>query len=476
MAVRSPVTAVVLDSLGIRACAFESPARTLCSADALRSLLDLGVLTPFDEPEVVLIVADTTAKLSPEGASLLKGLFSKVIEAPHLESAEFLQKVGGHGGGGSLEHFLLAKAERGRVRHESPHVLPSEKARPEKRRGKSLLEIAEGDPVEWVVPGLAASGTVTDLIGEPKAGKTTLALEAARAVAEGRDFLGEPTVKGPVVYVSEQSEPSLRGTLDRMGWMTQDVIALTVEDHWDLRFDEVLLDVYRIVRETGARLVVIDTLAAVAKLGGRMASAPSVRRLFAKVRGRLCEGGVAVVLVRHTTKRGAQGRTLSVSAAGSGSHAFAGEADHVVVYSVVEGANGLRHMQVRGRMTENADMIVEWTGNGVVKRPPSGSRPAADGAAGVIRDDAAREEAVLRFLNESPGESFSVKALLKAVKTSDGRTIKQTTLRTTLGRLEKRGEVACDHDGIRNLYSLGRGFQDPLSETSDVRGNADVES
>lgn len=53
----------------------------------------------------------------------------------------------------------------------------------------------------WVIPDLLPAG-LTVLFGRPKeAGKTTLALQVAYAVARGEPFLGRPCRQGPVLYL-----------------------------------------------------------------------------------------------------------------------------------------------------------------------------------------------------------------------------------------------------------------------------------
>ena len=61
-------------------------------------------------------------------------------------------------------------------------------------------------------------GAITAVDGKIKvAGKTTLILHLCRVVLYGRNFLGQPTSRTPVVYRTEQPPSSLRQALRRAG-------------------------------------------------------------------------------------------------------------------------------------------------------------------------------------------------------------------------------------------------------------------
>ena len=81
----------------------------------------------------------------------------------------------------------------------------------------------DGDfEVPWIVPGIVAEGSITELVAKIKAGKTTFIFDLCSAVLAGADFLGKPTSKRRVVYLTEQSRPSLRAQLAKAGsWVIQ---------------------------------------------------------------------------------------------------------------------------------------------------------------------------------------------------------------------------------------------------------------
>jgi len=75
-----------------------------------------------------------------------------------------------------------------------------------------LRLLPKGTPPVYVVDGLLRThrGRPSILGGYDHVGKSTLAIQLAKAVSEGKPFLGRPTVKGKVIYW--QSEESVEDT------------------------------------------------------------------------------------------------------------------------------------------------------------------------------------------------------------------------------------------------------------------------
>lgn len=55
--------------------------------------------------------------------------------------------------------------------------------------------------LEWVLPGYIPTPSLVMLLGEPKVGKSFLALQLAFAIAHGTTFLGKEPKQGPVLYL-----------------------------------------------------------------------------------------------------------------------------------------------------------------------------------------------------------------------------------------------------------------------------------
>ena len=61
--------------------------------------------------------------------------------------------------------------------------------------------VMERPAIGWIVPKLIPKPGLVMLYGEPKAGKSFLALQLALAVGQGRSFANTPCVKGRVLYL-----------------------------------------------------------------------------------------------------------------------------------------------------------------------------------------------------------------------------------------------------------------------------------
>ena len=68
-----------------------------------------------------------------------------------------------------------------------------------------------------------AEASITEVSGKIKvAGKTSFVLELCRSVLDGTPFLGKPTSKRPVVYLTEQPRASFRVALRRAKLLGRD--------------------------------------------------------------------------------------------------------------------------------------------------------------------------------------------------------------------------------------------------------------
>ena len=164
------------------------------------------------------------------------------------------------------------------------------------------LRLAEIEPIaagprptglvelDRVLGGGLAPGSVTLLGGEPGVGKSTLLLQLLLARAQS----GEPVL----LVCAEESARQVRLRAERLGPLPPALHVLADTD---------LTSVFGALSDTGARLVVVDSVQAVrdpATTGA--AGSPAQVRACAELMVSLAKGaGVPVVLVGHVTKEGA---------------------------------------------------------------------------------------------------------------------------------------------------------------------------
>ncbi len=167
----------------------------------------------------------------------------------------------------------------------------------------SKAESTTSDP-SWCVDGWIEQGDSVSLVGAAKIGKSLLTLEAAACKATGASFLGRDVTPGSVLYLDWENRPEIvYGRLRAMGFSFADL--------QDLRYVSFptmpALDTqaggeaaHKLVRDTGAELVVIDTLQRV--LTGEENSSQGIRDLYRQLLMPLRADGVAVLRLDHTGK------------------------------------------------------------------------------------------------------------------------------------------------------------------------------
>jgi putative DNA primase/helicase len=140
------------------------------------------------------------------------------------------------------------------------------------KRFWSAREFASLAPSEvpWVARPWCAQGALTEVEGKIKAaGKTTWVLALAAAVLDGTPFMGEPTERSPIVYLTEQASTTFREALRRADLLDRDDFHVLFRlESLDLSWHEVVGLAAEKCVEVGARLLVVDTLGPFAGLEG----------------------------------------------------------------------------------------------------------------------------------------------------------------------------------------------------------------
>lgn len=232
---------------------------------------------------------------------------------------------------------------------------------------KTGLDMASApdQDVTWIVRGLAAKGSITELGAKVKAGKTTLILEMVRAVLEGLPFLELPTRATPVVYLSEQPSVSFRKAMERAKLLgREDFCALLYGETRGLEWPQVAAAAVAECKRVGAALMVVDTLSQFAGLTGDRENNSGDALEAMRPLQDAASAGIGVVLVRHERKSGGD-----VGDSGRGSSAFAGAVDVVLSLRKPEGNSNKnrRVLQSLSRFSETPnDLVIELTDGGYI--------------------------------------------------------------------------------------------------------------
>ncbi len=210
----------------------------------------------------------------------------------------------------------LAEKDAGKPERQQEQAMNAEPDPPHPSLSLRTLEAILSDPdamkePEPVVPRLAWPGRVSLLAGREKLGKSTLAAAGAAAASSGRKFLGEPVKAGPVLWVG--LEEHLGDTARRFQTFGANPQRVHVLD----RLAHPQRDLAAAVEQTGAVLIVVDTLAAFSEsMAPDPGSSTAWTPIMAKLTRLARDSGAAVLLLHHARK--SDGKYRDSTAIGAG--------------------------------------------------------------------------------------------------------------------------------------------------------------
>jgi hypothetical protein len=312
-------------------------------------------------------------------------------------------------------------------------------------RFRTAREVADETPagIDWTAPKWVARGAITEVDGKIKsAGKTTWITHLCRAVLDGRDFMGDPTVKTKGVYLTEQSPSTFREALRRADLLDRDdFVVLFWRDTIGLKWPDVArLAVQEAIR-VGAGLLVVDTLGQFAGLSGDSEnSAGDALAAMEPLQEAAATHGLAVVIARHERKSGGD-----VGDSGRGSSAFAGAADIVLSLRRGEGNTRPTVRVIHGlsRYDETPDTLaIELTEHGYVALGSETAVAAAEARKTILEVAPATEETAKKF------EDLQEAAQVKRTPAQDAvkQLVADGLLCETGGRVDEKGK----RKGVKN--------------------------
>jgi AAA domain len=224
---------------------------------------------------------------------------------------------------------------------------------------KTARQVAEETPaeVEWIARPWSAKGAITEIDGKVKAaGKTTFVSHKIAAIVDGKPFMGEPTTKTKVVWLTEQSPATFRKVLERANLTDRDDVIVV---HWHDAMGMEWADVARAATgkavEIGAGLLVVDTLGQFAGIKGDGENNAGAAQEAMEPLQEAAAKGLAVEFTRHERKGGGE-----VGESGRGSSAFGGAVDVIMTLRRGEGNTrpSVRVVEALSRFDETPDKVV----------------------------------------------------------------------------------------------------------------------
>lgn len=315
-------------------------------------------------------------------------------------------------------------------------------------RSAAELEADESADVQYIAKPFSGHGLLTLVIGKIKEGKTTFVGSLASHVARGLSFLGEPTERMGVVWLSEEPTVALKAGFERCGLLGRtDVHFLTRRDIGAMKWPQVVDLAVNKCEATGS-LLVVDTLARLAGLKGKEENDSGAAAAAMEPLRQATFRGIPVIALRHDGKGESE-----LQDAGRGSSAFSGDADIVCRIRKPPVRAGLastyREIELVGRLDCLEPFLVEWDAERQLYRL-HGSTPAH---VAEVRQERIEEAIVAALTVEEDALSLSKlsevtgrnkEALLPAlIALVESKTVAETV------RKPPKGGKAC------SVYSLG---------------------
>jgi RecA-family ATPase len=159
--------------------------------------------------------------------------------------------------------------------------------------------------MEWLLEPLIPAGRMVAMYSAPKVGKSLLALEIAVAISRGENVLGAPTQAVDVLYIDFENDPrtDVKSRLIAMGYGPRDLSHLHYASFPRIRpldTAEGGIDLLNLVSQTGAELVIIDTVSRVIK--GKENDNDTWLDLYRCSFAHLKRNGVALLRLDHSGK------------------------------------------------------------------------------------------------------------------------------------------------------------------------------
>jgi hypothetical protein len=177
----------------------------------------------------------------------------------------------------------------------------------------ALMRLADVEPerVSWLWPGRIPLGKLVTLDGDPGLGKSTLALSIAAPVTTGGKWPDGAVCEHPGGVLLLSAEDGLADTIrPRLDAARADVTkvhavqGVPIDDEGTLRSPTIadIVALEAAIRDTGARLLVIDVLMAYLPTGTDSHKDQDIRSTLSRVAAMADRTNCAVLLIRHLTK------------------------------------------------------------------------------------------------------------------------------------------------------------------------------
>lgn len=227
----------------------------------------------------------------------------------------------------------------------------------------------EAKEVEWLWYPFIPYGKLTIIQGDPGDGKTTLVLNIAAALTQGKGFENDMNVEEPMNVIYQTAEDGLADTvkprLEQAGAECSKVLVIDESEKSLSMTDE---RIEKALDETGARLLIMDPIQAYLGGGTDMNRANEAREITKHLAIIAEKKNCAIVLIGHMNKAGG----IKAAYRGMGSIDFIAVARSVLLVGRVPGIDNRRAViQIKNNLApmghakafDLSEDGFEWVGN-----------------------------------------------------------------------------------------------------------------
>lgn len=214
--------------------------------------------------------------------------------------------------------------------------------------------LGEEGEITWLVHRIFQRGALSLLVGDPKAGKTTFAMDLACSVASGSSFLNHDIQMGKVLYYAlDGPKTTYRKRFSDLGIIDSDNLFVITE----CQPKRLAKDITGYVRENNLSLVIIDVLGNVAN-DLSFNEYNEVMKAFAPLK-KAVDGTNCHLMILHHARKNNESKEIH---AAIGSNAFGGSVDNVLV---LRERSGIRTLSARPREGDDINgLVIERQENG----------------------------------------------------------------------------------------------------------------
>lgn len=305
------------------------------------------------------------------------------------------------------------------------------------------------EKVEWRINGFIP-GEGTTIISSPSGEKKTwIALEIARAISAGENFLGEDgfqTKKGRVLYINgENSEREMQRRLEKMEIDNEDLL-ITNSDKFKLNNDDSVELIKKLIEEQKIDVIIIDTFRALAG-GINEDRAEEVRAFFDRLKP-FKDIGISLIFLDHNRKpQNFEGNKPKKEQL-LGSQDKTANMEVLIQISSPNGSNQIQVYQLKNRLAKEIEPFTILISESPLDEKMSMSYLGKIEYDRVSKKEEAKE-LIIDLLDERKDQKISINEISGLLKNTG-----ESNIRFALKELVKDKQIVKEKDGHKDVYFI----------------------